>query len=64
MSVWVRMMASYTEWRAVDKNLAEAVLSDCALFIVASVFLHLVLRHFFRTLVVVLASVELRGKAE
>ena len=51
------MMAGDTEWREVNKNLAEAAFSKFALFIVASYFLHLVLRHLFSTLVVVLASV-------
>ena len=55
--VWSRMMAGDTEWREVNKNLAEAAFSKFALFIVASYFLHLVLRHLFSTLVGVLASV-------
>ena len=59
--VWVWMTACDTEWRAVDRNLAEAVVSECALFIVASCVLHLVLHCFFIALVGVLASVELRG---
>ena len=35
LSVWARFIASETEWRAVDRNLAEATVSDCACFIVA-----------------------------
>ena len=54
-------MACDTEWRAVNKNLAEAVVYDCALFIVTGFVLCLVLHHFFSTLVGVLDSVELRG---
>ena len=54
-------MACDTEWRAVDRNLLEAVVSDCDIFVVVSCVLRLVPRCFFSTLVGVLASVELRG---
>ena len=30
------IMTCDTDWRSVDRNLAEAVVSDCAIFIVAS----------------------------
>ena len=63
-SVWARIMVCDTAWRAVDKNIVEAVVSDCALFIVAICVLHLVLRLLFRTLVGVLASVKLGGNTE
>ena len=42
----------------VDRNLAEAVVLDCAHFIVARCVLPLVLRFFFSTLVGVIASVR------
>ena len=58
------MIACDTEWRAVDRNLAEAVLSDCACFIVAICVQSRVLRCFFSTSVGVLASVVLRGTIE
>ena len=54
------MMACDTEWRVIDKNISEAVVSESALFIVASCVLHLVLRCFFSTLFGVLDSVDLR----
>ena len=57
-------MACETEWRAVDRNIAEAVVLDCAHFIVASCILPLVLRCFFSTAVVVLASVKYEGTTE
>ena len=56
--VWAWMMACDTEWKAVDKNLEEDVVSDCDRFIVARCVLRLVLRRFFSTLVGVLASVN------
>ena len=52
-----------TEWRAVDRNLAEAVLSDCARLMVTSLFLPLILRCFFSTLGGVLTSLKLGGTA-
>ena len=55
------MMACDTEWRVVDKNLAEAVVSNCDLFIIASCVLRLVLRRFFSTLVGVLDIVKIGG---
>ena len=54
-------MAWDTEWRAVDKNIAEAVVSNCALIYVSKFFLIMVLRRFFSTLVSVLTSVTLGG---
>ena len=48
-----------TEWRAVDRNLAEAVFSDCTCLIVASLVLPLILRCFFNILGGVLKSVKL-----
>ena len=57
-------MASETEWRAVDRNISEAVMSDCARFMVTSCVLTLVIRCFFSTLVGVLSSVVLRGTAD
>ena len=58
------MVECNTELRAVDKNLADYVLSDCDIFIVASCVLRLVLRHLFSTLVGVLASVKLGDTTE
>ena len=58
------MMACDTEWRAVGKNLADDIVSECALFIVVSCVLRLVLCLFFINLVGVLASVELRDTTE
>ena len=57
-SVWKRGIAWETEWRTVNRNLAEAVVSDYARFIVARYVLPLVLRFFFSTLVGVLDSVK------
>ena len=64
LSVWARVMACETEWRKVDRNLAEAVVSDCACSMVASCVLPLILRCFFSTLVVVISSVVLRVTTE
>ena len=36
LSVFARFVAWETEWREIDRNLAEAVVSDCDCFIVAS----------------------------
>ena len=58
LSVWARVIARETEWRAVDRNLAEAVVSKCDQFIFASRVLPLILRYFFSTLFGVLASVK------
>ena len=41
--VLARMMACDTEWRTVDRNLAEADVSDCGLFIAAICVLRFVL---------------------
>ena len=59
LRLFARVIAWDTEWREVDRNLAEAVLSDCARLIVASLVLPLTLRCFFSTLVGVLTSVKL-----
>ena len=56
--VFARVIAWDTEWRAVDRNRAEDVLSDCARFIVASIVLPLILRLFCSTFGGVLASVR------
>ena len=53
------MIAWDTEWGEVDRNQYEAVLSDHAPFIVASLFLPLILRCFFSTLGGVITSVKL-----
>ena len=58
------MIACDTEWRSVDRNLAEAVLSDCACFIVAICVQSRVLHCFFSTSVDVLASVVMRYATE
>ena len=55
------MIAWYNEWRAVDRNRAEAVLSDCYRFIVLILVLPLILRCFFSTLGAVLTSFKFRG---
>ena len=56
--VFARMIAWDTEWRAVDRKRAEAVVLECARFIVASLVLPLILRCFLSTSVGVLASVK------
>ena len=61
LSVLAHVMACETEWREVDRNLAEAVVLECARFMVASCVLTLVLRCFFSTLVGVLDSVKHGG---
>ena len=55
--VFARVIAWDTEWRAVDRKQAEAVLSECDRFIVASIVLPIILGCFLSTLVGVLASV-------
>ena len=55
-------MAYDTELNAVDKNLDEAVVSDCVFF--ASFLLSLVLRHFFSTLVGVITSATPGGNTK
>ena len=62
--VCAQMMACDTEWRAVDRNLADDVVSDCAIFTVAMCVQCCILHCFFSNLVGVLASVVLRGTAE
>ena len=64
LSVWARMMSCDTECRSVDNNIVEAVESECALFIVSSCVLSIVLHQLFSTLVGVLASVEFRGNTD
>ena len=54
-------MACDIEWREVDKNLYDAVVSNCDIFIVAICFLRLVLQRLFSTLVGDLTSVTLGG---
>ena len=54
--VFARVIAWDTEWMAVYIKQAEAVLSDCACFIVAIIFLSLILRCFLSTLGGVIAS--------
>ena len=58
LSVCEQFIAWNTEWKAVDRNLAEAVVSNFTCFIVASFFLPLILRCFLRTLVGMLDSVK------
>ena len=59
--MFVQVIAWYNEWRSVDRNRSEAVLSDFARFIVASLVLPLILRCFFSTLGGVLTSIKLGG---
>ena len=59
--VFARGIAWDTEWRSVDRNRSEAVLSDFARFIVASLVLPLILRCFFSTLGGVLTSFKFGG---
>ena len=56
-----RVIAWDIEWREVDRNVAEAVLSDYAQLIVASLILNLILRCFFSTLGGVLTILKLGG---
>ena len=58
LSVWARFMAWETDWMAVDRNLVEAVESDCDYFIVAICVLIIFLRCFFSNLVGVLDLVH------
>ena len=62
--MWARVVACETEWRAVIRNIAEDLVSDCARFIVASCFLHLVLHFFFSTVVGILASGKRGGTTD
>ena len=55
------MIAWDTEWREVDRNRAEAVLSDFYRLIVPRCVLTLILRCFFSTLGDVLTSFKLGG---
>ena len=55
------MISWDTDWRAVDRNLAEAVLSDWACLILEILFLTLFLRCFFSTLGGVLTIFKLGG---
>ena len=54
--VFARVIALDTEWREVDRKRAEAGVSDCARFFVASLVLPLILHCFLSTLCGVLAS--------
>ena len=56
--VFSRVITWDTEWREVDRKRAEAVLLDCDHFIVAFLFLPLILLCFLITLCGVLASVK------
>ena len=58
LSFCALFIAWEAEWRPDNRNLAEAVVSDSARFIVASCVLPLILRFFLSTLVGVLASVK------
>ena len=64
LSVRARVISWETEWRAVDRNLAEAVVSECARFIVVSCVLPLVLCCYFCALFGVLAIVKRGGTTE
>ena len=55
------MISWNNEWRAVDRNLAEAILPDFDRFIFASLVLPLILRCFFSTLDGVLTSLKFGG---
>ena len=56
--VFAQVIAWDAEWRAVDRKRVEAVVSDCACFIVTSLGLPIILRCFLSTLCGVLSSVE------
>ena len=58
LSVWAQVIAWETEWKTVNRNLVEAVVSDCAHFIVTSCVLPIVLNILFGTIVGVLDSVK------
>ena len=62
--VCAQMMACDTEWRAVNRNIAEAVVFICACFIVTRYFRRRNLCCFFSTLFGVLACVVLRDTIE
>ena len=62
--LWAHIMDFENERRAVNRNLVEAIVFDCSLFIVTSCVLNIVLRLLLNTLVGVIASVELRGTTE
>ena len=62
--MWARVMACDIGWREVDRNIAEAVVSDCARFIVASCVRRHILGFFLRTLYGVLIGVLLRRTTE
>ena len=49
LSVLAHVMACETEWREVDRNLAEAVVLECARFIFGSFVRRRVLHCFFST---------------
>ena len=56
--VFTWVIAWETKWRVVNRNRAEAILLDCARFIVASLVLPLILSFLFSNLGGVLASVR------
>ena len=56
--MFARVISWDTEWRKVDRKREEVVVLDCARFIVESLVLPLILRHFLSTLVGVLASAK------
>ena len=56
--VFARVIFWDTEWRALDRKRAKAVVSECARFIVESLVLPLISRCFLSTLVGVLAIVK------
>ena len=48
--VCAQIIACDTEWRAVNRNQADVELSDCAILIVATYSIHIVLWRFLSTL--------------
>ena len=59
--MWERMMACDTELRAVDHNISEDLVSNCAIFMVDILLLNMVLQRFFSTLFGVITSATLGG---
>ena len=57
--MWERMMACDTELRAVDHNISEDLVSNCAIFMVDILLLNMVLQRFFSTLFGVITSATL-----
>ena len=56
--VFTHVTAWDTEWREVERKRAEAVLLDCARFILSSLFLPHILQRFLSTLGGVISSVK------